>query len=89
MKIRALVVMVAVLCTGALGQAPEKDKVVAGAERALEKAAKTNPMPAPGCAIGVSLNDVFRIVNEYSRETVESPVARVLREGQIGGDQEI
>ena len=37
-------------------QAPEKDKVIAGAERAFEKAAKTNPMPAPGCAVGVSLN---------------------------------
>lgn len=36
-------------------------------------------------AIGVPLGDVFRIVNEYSRETVESPVAKVLREGQIVG----
>ncbi len=33
-----------------------KDRVVAGAERAFEKAAKSNPMPAPGCAVGVSLN---------------------------------
>lgn len=37
-------------------QAPEKEKVIAGAERAFEKAAKANPMPAPGCAVGVSLN---------------------------------
>ncbi len=37
-------------------QAPGRDKVVAGAERAFEKAAKTNTMPAPGCAVGVSLN---------------------------------
>jgi CubicO group peptidase (beta-lactamase class C family) len=37
-------------------QAPDKAKVIAGAERAFEKAAKTNPMPAPGCAVGVSLN---------------------------------
>src|SRR5262245_48337687 len=38
------------------GQVPDKAKVIAGAERAFEKAAKTNPMPAPGCAVGVSLN---------------------------------
>ena len=56
MRIKAIIGMVAVLCTGSLGQAPEKDKVIAGAERAFEKAAKTNSMPAPGCAIGVSLN---------------------------------
>ncbi|MEO5859783.1 MAG: serine hydrolase domain-containing protein, partial [Pyrinomonadaceae bacterium] len=31
-------------------------KVVAGAERAFEKSSKTNPGPAPGCAVGVSLN---------------------------------
>ena len=39
-----------------LGQIPDKAKVIAGAERAFEKAAKTNQMPAPGCAVGVSLN---------------------------------
>ena len=37
-------------------QVPDKAKVVAGAERAFEKAAKTNASPAPGCAVGVSLN---------------------------------
>ncbi len=37
-------------------QVPDKAKVVAGAERAFEKAAKTNAMPAPGCAVGVSLS---------------------------------
>src|SRR5215213_6003569 len=37
-------------------QAPDKAKVVAGAERAFEKAAKTNAGPSPGCAVGVSLN---------------------------------
>ena len=56
MNYKALFAIVAVSFTAVLGQAPEKDKVIAGAERAFEKAAKTNPMPAPGCAIGVSLN---------------------------------
>ncbi|MEQ1641869.1 MAG: serine hydrolase domain-containing protein, partial [Pyrinomonadaceae bacterium] len=37
-------------------QIPEKGKVVAGAESAFEKASKAIAMPAPGCAVGVSLN---------------------------------
>jgi PAS domain S-box-containing protein len=36
-------------------------------------------------AKGRSLDDIFRIVNEDTRETVESPVAKVLREGGIVG----
>ncbi|MGQ0541941.1 MAG: serine hydrolase domain-containing protein [Blastocatellia bacterium] len=40
----------------AFSQMPEREKIVAGAERAFEKAAKINEMPAPGCAVGVSLN---------------------------------
>ena len=34
---------------------------------------------------GRPIDEVFRIVNEYSRAKVESPVARVLREGGIVG----
>ncbi len=34
---------------------------------------------------GRPLDEVFRIVNELTRATVESPVARVLREGKIVG----
>jgi PAS domain S-box-containing protein len=33
--------------------------------------------------VGRQLDDVFRIVNEFSRRQVESPVAQVLREGTI------
>ncbi len=32
-----------------------------------------------------SLDEIFRIVNEETRETVENPVARVLREGEVVG----
>ncbi|MDS4068650.1 MAG: PAS domain S-box protein [Candidatus Competibacter sp.] len=32
-----------------------------------------------------SLDEIFRIVNEETRETVENPVARVLREGAVVG----
>ena len=41
---------------GLHAQVPNKAKVIAGAERAFEKAAKAVTMPAPGCAVGVSLN---------------------------------
>jgi CubicO group peptidase (beta-lactamase class C family) len=37
-------------------QVPDKAKVIAGAEKAFEKFSKTNPMPAPGCSVGVALN---------------------------------
>jgi len=36
-------------------------------------------------ARGVPLDELFRIVNEFTRETVESPVSRVLREGKVVG----
>ena len=36
-------------------------------------------------ARGQPLETVFRIVNEYTREPVESPVAKVLREGKVVG----
>jgi len=36
-------------------------------------------------AQGAPIEEVFRIVNEYTRETVESPVSRVLREGKVVG----
>ena len=38
---------------------------------------------AEGEGIGQHLDDVFQIVNEFSRERVESPVTQVLREGGI------
>lgn len=53
----ALISIVASI-SSAVAQVPDKEKVIAGAERAFEKAAKTNTGPAPGCAVGVSLNGV-------------------------------
>src|SRR5215203_1586023 len=37
-------------------QVPDQAKVIAGAERAIEKHAKLSPANAPGCAVGVSLD---------------------------------
>lgn len=53
----ALISIVAAIVS-TVAQVPDKEKVIAGAERAFEKAAKTNSGPAPGCAVGVSLNGV-------------------------------
>ena len=46
----------ALFSSALLGQAPDRAKVILGAERAFDKASKTNTGPAPGCAVGVSLN---------------------------------
>src|ERR1041385_5582981 len=43
-------------CLFGHAQVPDQAKVVAGAERAVEKAAKLSPSNAPGCAVGVSLD---------------------------------
>ena len=47
---------VAFLSTTTSAQVPDKEKVVAGAERAFEKTIKAYVAPAPGCAAAVSLN---------------------------------
>src|SRR6188472_1159619 len=39
-----------------LAQVPDQAKVIAAAERAVDKAAKQSPPNGPGCAIGVSLD---------------------------------
>ena len=51
-----LFVLFCVLNSLVFSQAPDKAKVIAGAEKAFEKFSKTNPMPAPGCSVGVALN---------------------------------
>ena len=48
--------VVAFLSTATWAQVPNKEKVVAGAERAFEKFTKAYVAPAPGCAAAVSLN---------------------------------
>lgn len=56
MKVLLTLIVIFLLGSVLYGQVPDKTKVIAGAERAFEKIAKTNPFPAPGCAVGVSLN---------------------------------
>jgi PAS domain S-box-containing protein len=38
-----------------------------------------------GSAIGKPLEDVFRIINEFTRQPAENPVAKVMREGGVVG----
>ncbi len=48
--------VIALLSTATRAQVPDKQKVIAGAERAFEKFTKAYVAPAPGCAAAVSLN---------------------------------
>lgn len=49
-------VVIFFLSSGTSAQIPDKQKVVAGAERAFEKFSKAYVGPGPGCAAAVSLN---------------------------------
>jgi len=51
-----VITVVAFLSTATWAQVPDKQKVVAGAERAFEKVTKAYVAPGPGCAAAVSLN---------------------------------
>ncbi|HEX8712816.1 MAG TPA: CHASE3 domain-containing protein, partial [Terracidiphilus sp.] len=64
----------AVIATDAAGRITFVNRVAAGLLEWPEEEARGKP-----------LDEVFRIVNEVTRAAVESPVARVLREGQIIG----
>ena len=48
--------VVALLSSATSAQVPDKEKVIAGADRAFEKFTKAYVAPAPGCAAAVSLN---------------------------------
>lgn len=56
MKKIVLLALPLILTSILSGQTPEKEKVIAGAARAFDKIAKEISLPAPGCAVGVSLN---------------------------------
>lgn len=56
LKISAAICTIISLAISASGQVPDRIRVAAGAERAFEKASKSNTGAAPGCAVGVSLN---------------------------------
>src|SRR5437773_5978487 len=36
-------------------------------------------------AVGHDIHDVFRIINEYTRQTVQSPIEKIRRTGAVAG----
>jgi CubicO group peptidase (beta-lactamase class C family) len=58
-----------------VGQAPDQTKVVAGAERGFEKVFKGVTMPAPGCAVGVSLNGEMVFEKAFGLAEMEHNIA--------------
>ena len=64
----------AAACLPLMAQVPEKEKVVAASQRAFEKAAKSVTMPAPGCAVAVSLNGQTVFENAFGLAEVEHNV---------------
>jgi CubicO group peptidase (beta-lactamase class C family) len=55
-KLLFVFTVIAFLSSAISAQVPDKQKVVAGAERAFEKVSKAYVAPGPGCAAAVSLN---------------------------------
>ena len=66
--------VIAFLSTTTWAQVPEKQKVVAGAERAFEKYTKAYVAPAPGCAAAVSLNGDVVFEKAYGLADLEHNV---------------
>lgn len=56
-------------------QVPDKEKVVAGAERAFEKVSKAYVTPGPGCAVGVSLAGQSVFEKAFGLAEIEHGVA--------------
>jgi CubicO group peptidase (beta-lactamase class C family) len=67
--------IVAFFSTPAWAQVPNKEKVVAGAERAFEKVSKTYVAPGPGCAAAVSLNGETVFEKSFGLADLEHNVA--------------
>ena len=72
--------VIAFLSTAASAQVPNKDKVIAGAERAFEKVARAYVAPAPGCAAAVSLNGetIFEKAGRGARNVHASALTTVV-----------
>jgi len=66
--------LIAFLSTTTWAQVPDKQKVIAGAERAFEKYTKAYVGPAPGCAAAVSLNGETVFEKAYGLAELEHNV---------------
>jgi CubicO group peptidase (beta-lactamase class C family) len=77
MNIRTIFALlsIAVFSANSIAKVPDRAKVIAGAERAFEKASKAVTMPAPGCAVGVSLNGQSVFEKAFGLAEMEHGVA--------------
>ena len=66
--------LIAFLSTTTWAQVPDKQKMIAGAERAFEKYTKAYVGPAPGCAAAVSLNGETVFEKAYGLAELEHNV---------------
>jgi len=66
--------IVAALSTATSAQVPDKEKVVASADRAFEKFTKAYVAPAPGCAAAVSLDGVVVFEKAFGLADLEHNV---------------
>ncbi len=69
--------LIAFLSTTTWAQVPDKQKVIAGAERAFEKYSKAYVGPAPGCAAAVSLNGETVFEKAYGLAELEHNVPNI------------
>jgi CubicO group peptidase (beta-lactamase class C family) len=70
-----LLTIIAFASTATWAQVPDKEKVVAGAERAFEKVTKAYVAPGPGCAAAVSLNGDLVFEKAFGLADLEHNVA--------------
>jgi len=70
-----VVAVIAFLSSATSAQVPDKQKVVAGAERAFEKVTKAYVAPGPGCAAAVSLNGETVFEKAFGLAELEHNVA--------------
>lgn len=75
MKIIQGFIVILAMGSTLLAQVPDKEKVIAGADRAFEKVAKSVALPAPGCAVGVSLNGESVFEKAFGLAEMEHNVA--------------
>ncbi|MEJ7622951.1 MAG: serine hydrolase domain-containing protein [Pyrinomonadaceae bacterium] len=68
-------VVAAMLVTLSIGQTPDKEKVMAAAERVFAKAAATAVGPAPGCALGVSIDGQSVFEKAFGMAEMEHSIA--------------
>ncbi len=72
--VSALIAVVLVSSLGLIAQVPNREKVIAGADRAFEKAAKRVTGASPGCVLGVSLDGKSVFEKAYGLAEIEHSV---------------